>query len=175
MSAYTTRLEFDTAGRGFRDIGAEVQAAVRESGVASGLCHLFIRHTSVASEVDEDTFFHSTETGGTVISTAYEEMLKVVKERYPVEDWNIYGAQASDGANDFADMVKCIDMLDEEILPLCQYFAYIEVGAAISESIIWSGFEPITKYKAHFAMRRVSAPDEIYPVFHELFSNSEKT
>ncbi len=136
---------------------------------------VFIRHTSVASEVDEDTFFHSTETGGTVISTAYEEMMRVVQERYPVEDWNIYGAQASDGANDFADMVKCIDMLDEEILPLCQYFAYIEVGAAISESIIWSGFEPVTKYQQHFAMRRVSAPDEIYPVFHDLFSNAEKT
>ncbi len=135
---------------------------------------VFIRHTSVASEVDEDTFFHSTETGGTVISTAYDEMLRVVQERYPVEDWNIYCAQASDGANDFADMVKCIDMLDEEILPLCQYFAYIEVGAAISESIIWSGFEPITKRRRHFAMRRVSAPDEIYPVFHDLFSNTEK-
>lgn len=135
---------------------------------------VFIRHTSVASEVDEDTFFHSTETGGTVISTAFEEMLKVVEERYPVEDWNIYAAQASDGANDFSDMVKCIDMLDEEVLPLCQYFAYIEVGATISESIIWSGFDPLTKRRPHFAMRRVSAPDEIYPVFHELFSNSEK-
>jgi uncharacterized sporulation protein YeaH/YhbH (DUF444 family) len=135
---------------------------------------VFIRHTSVASEVDEETFFHSTETGGTVISTAYDEMLRVVTERYPVEDWNIYCAQASDGANDFADMVKCIDMLDEDILPLCQYFAYIEVGAAISESIIWSGFEPLTKRRRHFAMRRVSAPDEIYPVFHDLFSNTEK-
>jgi len=135
---------------------------------------VFIRHTSVASEVDEDTFFHSTETGGTVISTAFEEMIKVVKERYPAEDWNIYAAQASDGANDFADMVKCIDMLDEDVLPLCQYFAYIEVGATISESIIWSGFEPLTKRHAHFAMRRVSAPDEIYPVFHELFSPTEK-
>lgn len=135
---------------------------------------VFIRHTSVASEVDEDTFFHSTETGGTVISTAFEEMLRVVRARYPVEDWNIYAAQASDGANDFADMVKCIDMLDEDVLPLCQYFAYIEVGATISESIIWSGFEPLTRRRPHFAMRRVAAPDEIYPVFHELFSTSSQ-
>jgi len=54
MAAFTTRLEFDTAGRGFRDIGAQVQAAVRESGVSSGLCHLFIRHTSASLLVTEN-------------------------------------------------------------------------------------------------------------------------
>ena len=54
MAAYTTRLGFDTAGRGFRDIGAEVQAAVRDSGVVNGLCHLFIRHTSASLLVTEN-------------------------------------------------------------------------------------------------------------------------
>src|SRR5262249_30228589 len=60
---------------------------------------VFIRHTSTAAEVDEDTFFRSTETGGTVISTALEEMLKVLRDRYSPADWNIYAAQASDGDN----------------------------------------------------------------------------
>jgi uncharacterized sporulation protein YeaH/YhbH (DUF444 family) len=135
---------------------------------------VFIRHTTYASEVDEDTFFRSTETGGTVISSAYEEMMRVVKERYPVDEWNIYAAQASDGANDLGDMMRCIDMLEHQILPLCQYFAYIEVGANISESIIWSGFEPLEDVYKHFAMRHVVTPSEIYPVFHDLFSSSEK-
>jgi uncharacterized sporulation protein YeaH/YhbH (DUF444 family) len=136
---------------------------------------VFIRHTSVASEVDEETFFRSTETGGTVISSAFEEMRRVVAERYPVDEWNIYAAQASDGANDLGDMARCIDMLDDDILPLCQYYAYIEVGTHISESIIWSGFSPLTDKHRHFAMRHVSAPGDIYPVFHELFSESERS
>jgi hypothetical protein len=134
---------------------------------------VFIRHTSVASEVDENTFFRSTETGGTVISSAFEEMKRVQQERYPADEWNIYAAQASDGANDLGDMGRCIDMLDRMILPLCQYYAYIEVGTHISESIIWSGFSPLAKRQRHFAMRHVSSPDEIYPVFHELFSSAE--
>ena len=136
---------------------------------------VFIRHTSVASEVDEDTFFRSTETGGTVISSAFEEMYDVVKERYPADDWNIYAAQASDGANDLGDMARCIDMLDETILPLCQYFAYIEVGTHISESIIWTGFSPLTGQHRHFAMRHVSSPGDIYPVFHDLFSDADSS
>ncbi len=136
---------------------------------------VFIRHTSVASEVDEETFFRSTETGGTVISSAFEEMRKVIKERYPPDEWNIYAAQASDGANDLGDMARCIDMLDDVILPLCQYFAYIEVGTHISESIIWTGFSPLTERQRHFAMRHVSSPADIYPVFHDLFSNAERS
>jgi hypothetical protein len=134
---------------------------------------VFIRHTSVASEVDENTFFRSTETGGTVISSAFEEMKRVQAERYPADEWNIYAAQASDGANDLGDMGRCIDMLDQSILPLCQYYAYIEVGTHISESIIWSGFSPLADKHRHFAMSHVSSPDEIYPVFHELFSEAE--
>jgi hypothetical protein len=135
---------------------------------------VFIRHTSVASEVDEETFFRSTETGGTVISSAFEEMRKIVAERYAADEWNIYAAQASDGANDLGDMARCIDMLDDEILPLCQYFAYIEVGTHISESIIWTGFSPLTAKHRHFAMRHVSSPGDIYPVFHDLFSDPER-
>ena len=69
---------------------------------------VFIRHTSTAQEVDEETFFRGTETGGTVISTALEEMLKVVKERYSPADWNIYAAQASDGDNFHDDMPRCL-------------------------------------------------------------------
>ncbi|MEM9355484.1 MAG: YeaH/YhbH family protein [Pseudomonadota bacterium] len=138
---------------------------------------VFIRHTTEAQEVDEDTFFRATETGGTVISSALYEMLRVVKDRYPVDDWNIYAAQASDGHNFDDDMGRCMSMLREEILPICQYYAYIE---AYSEdqiapflSVVWSGYDEITNEHENFAMRRVSSPSDIYPVFRELFSASE--
>src|SRR3546814_2764994 len=60
---------------------------------------VFIRHTDSAQEVDEDTFFYSSETGGTRVSAALEEMLTIVRKRYSPLDWNIYLAQASDGDN----------------------------------------------------------------------------
>ena len=139
---------------------------------------VFIRHTTTAQEVDEETFFRDTESGGTVISTALEEMLKVVAERYPVDDWNIYAAQASDGHNFDDDMEKCVTMLQQDILPICQYFAYIEVmpesQVSPMQSVAWAGYNEVASdsNSGHFAMRRVSSAGEIYPVFRELFSAS---
>lgn len=138
---------------------------------------VFIRHTTEAQEVDEETFFRATETGGTVISSALVEMLRVVKDRYPVDDWNIYAAQASDGHNFDDDMDRCMGMLQNEILPLCQYYAYIEAYSdeqiAPFLSVVWSGYDELTSDNPNFAMSRVSSPGEIYPVFRELFSAPE--
>jgi uncharacterized sporulation protein YeaH/YhbH (DUF444 family) len=139
---------------------------------------VFIRHTSTAMEVDEETFFRGTETGGTVISTALEEMLKVVKDRYSPADWNIYAAQASDGDNFHDDMPRCMRLLDKEVLPVCQYFAYVETthGERFNdthETPVWHGYSHVARKHRNFAMRRVSSPEDIYPVFHELFSASD--
>jgi uncharacterized protein len=140
---------------------------------------VFVRHTQVACEVDEDAFFRGTETGGTVVSSALEEMHRIVQERYPVDKWNIYGAQASDGDNFESDMANCTDVLEKLILPLCQYFAYIEVSNAAnntasalsdSQTLLWQGYAQMASRYSHLAMRRVGAPSEIFPVFHELFS-----
>jgi uncharacterized sporulation protein YeaH/YhbH (DUF444 family) len=136
---------------------------------------VFIRHTSTAAEVDEETFFRSTDTGGTVISSALDEMLKVVRERYSPSDWNIYAAQASDGDNFHDDMPRCLELLDKEILPLCQYFAYIETahGERFNDTVetpVWHGYTEVARRRRNFAMRRVAAPEDIFPVFHDLFS-----
>ena len=135
---------------------------------------VFIRHTTEAKEVDEETFFKDTETGGTVISTALEEMQKIIGDRYPVNDWNIYAAQASDGHNFDDDMERCLEILNQELLPQCQYFAYIEVapedGMPSMQSVAWGGYQEVAEANAHFAMKRVTNAGEIYPVFRELFS-----
>lgn len=143
---------------------------------------VFIRHTHEAQEVDEDTFFHSKETGGTVVSTALEEMKRIVRERYPVADWNIYAAQASDGDNTSSDTAATMALMENDILPVCQYFAYVEVGS--DPSTLPTGFMPSTRetdlwktYKqvasrtdAPFAMKKVRHRRDIYPVFRELFA-----
>lgn len=139
---------------------------------------VFIRHTHQAQEVDEDTFFHSRETGGTIVSTALEEMIKVVRERYNPENWNIYAAQASDGDNYTEDSDRCSQLLGGEILPISQYFAYIEVGAEATlrhgfpspPTDLWRTYSQIAEQHKNFAMRKVADQTQIFPVFHELFA-----
>jgi hypothetical protein len=143
---------------------------------------VFIRHTSNAQEVDEDTFFHSRETGGTIVSTALEEMLKVVRARYNPENWNIYAAQASDGDNYSEDSDRCSQLLGGEILPLTQYFAYIEVGAEATlrhgfpspPTDLWRTYAAIVPAHDNFAMRKVADPSQIFPVFHDLFAKDRE-
>ena len=89
---------------------------------------VFIRHTDKAHEVDEETFFRSTETGGTMVSSALTEMARIIKDRYDPASWNIYAAQASDGDNLLSDNERTRELLQDVILPLCQYFAYVEVA-----------------------------------------------
>jgi len=88
---------------------------------------VFIRHTDEAREVDEETFFYSKQSGGTVVSTALEEMLRVIEERYPAHLWNIYAAQASDGDNISGDSERCAALLRDHLMRLCQYYAYVEI------------------------------------------------
>jgi uncharacterized sporulation protein YeaH/YhbH (DUF444 family) len=142
---------------------------------------VFIRHTSEATEVDEETFFHSRETGGTVVSTALAEMKRIVEERYPVDDWNIYAAQASDGDNYSNDSATCLQLLQEEILPICQYFAYVEVYDSrqteiflsnLNVSELWKDYESVSGGHRNFAMKRVFSKSDVFPVFHQLFSKT---
>jgi len=140
---------------------------------------VFIRHTHEASEVDEDTFFYSRESGGTVVSTALSEMIDVLRDRYPVESWNIYAAQASDGDNFPDDGDKCIRMLDEEIMPLCQYFAYVEIvdereldmfQVPGTGAELWQAYNTVRGRWPNFEMKHIAQPSDIYPVFRELFA-----
>ncbi len=136
---------------------------------------VFIRHTHEAKEVDEETFFHSRESGGTVVSTALEEMAKIVHDRYPANQWNIYGAQASDGDNLPMDNASTINLLKTVILPMCQYYAYLEVGHAKDDgggeaSSLWKAYEQVAGGEPTLAMRKVSHRRDIFPVFRELFA-----
>jgi uncharacterized sporulation protein YeaH/YhbH (DUF444 family) len=140
---------------------------------------VFIRHTHVAQEVDEQTFFHSPETGGTVVSTALEQMIAIQAERFPASDWNIYGAQASDGDNTTSDNDKTVALLTQAILPKCQFYAYLEVGRegdnyppgfARRHSDLWQTYSTSIPPGSPMAMRKVNHRRDIYPVFRELFS-----
>jgi uncharacterized sporulation protein YeaH/YhbH (DUF444 family) len=136
---------------------------------------VFIRHTDEAAEVDEHEFFYGRETGGTVVSSALKAMTAAREARYPVSDWNVYCAQASDGDNSGADSRECVALLAQTILPLAQYYAYIEIaddGSPLDASgkELWRAYAHLKETVANFAMARVAGRADIYPVFRKLFA-----
>ena len=128
---------------------------------------VFIRHHTQAAEVTEDEFFHATETGGTVVSSALVLLDEVIRARYPTSEWNLYVAQASDGDNWHHDSSRCREILEDKILPLVRYFAYVQV--AQTEQNLWDEYMGLAESHKHFAMRKVLDASQIYPVFRELF------
>ncbi len=128
---------------------------------------VFIRHHTQAQEVEEQDFFHARETGGTVVSSALVLMEEIIRARYSPSEWNIYGAQASDGDNWHHDSGRCRELLAETILPLCRYFAYVQV--AEEEQNLWSEYSQLIAGHRHFAMRKAVEASQIYPVFRDLF------
>jgi len=139
---------------------------------------VFIRHTEVAEEVDEQTFFTDPRTGGTVVSTALVELTRVQRARYPQDSWNIYAAQASDGDNSGNDTPRAVALLERDILPVVQHFAYIEVKSAMvihAETDLWRGYDPLSRRAPRLAMRRVAERKDIFPVFRDLFGRKAAT
>jgi len=129
---------------------------------------VFIRHHTSAVEVDEEEFFHSRETGGTIVSSALKLMHDIIRERYPLTEWNIYAAQASDGDNWDNDSSTCRDLLMSKIMPCLQYFAYVEITPDAHQSL-WQEYERLAEAYGNFAMQQLEGPQDIYPVFRELF------
>jgi uncharacterized sporulation protein YeaH/YhbH (DUF444 family) len=134
---------------------------------------VFIRHHTTAKEVDEDEFFHSRESGGTVVSSALKLMHDIIRERYPLTEWNLYAAQASDGDNWDDDSSTCRDLLTSKILPCLQYFAYVEITPDAHQTL-WQEYQRVADAYGNFAMRQIDAPSDIYPVFRELFRKRVK-
>lgn len=131
---------------------------------------IFIRHHTQAAEVTEDEFFHATESGGTVVSSALTLMHEIIRERYTGSEWNIYGAQASDGDNWQQDSSKCRELLTAKLLPLCRYFAYVQV--ADEDQNLWEEYNRVKDTNVNFAMQKIVTPAQIFPVFRDLFKKS---
>jgi hypothetical protein len=141
---------------------------------------VFIRHTNQAEEVDEDTFFHGPASGGTLVSSALQAMHEIVRSRFRPADWNIYAAQASDGDNSISDGEVAGRLLTEMILPVSQFFAYLEVDETsgstfdMPDSALWTLYQRLRADGAPLSMRKVSDRSQIFPVFHDLFQRRRK-
>lgn len=145
---------------------------------------VFVRHTQNAKEVDEHEFFYGRESGGTVVSSALKKMHEIVRERYDDASWNIYAAQASDGDNWSSDGQDCQNLMNQQIMPLVQYFAYVQIGRDSNyssygmygmpggfdgEKQLWKDYAPLVKSWKNFRMEQIDEPKDIFPVFRKLF------
>ncbi len=139
---------------------------------------VFVRHHESASEVDEDTFFNSRESGGTVVSTAIKLTDKIITDRYNLNDWNVYVAQISDGDNYTLDNDELVKSM-HDLLPKVQYFAYVEILNMYkmmhqgSNSDVWDLYEDLEKIYDNLKVKYVSEISDIWPVFKKLFAKKE--
>ncbi|WP_151703916.1 YeaH/YhbH family protein [Nitrincola alkalilacustris] len=130
---------------------------------------VFVRHHTHAKEVDEQEFFYSRETGGTIVSSALNLSADIIDARYSPAEWNIYVAQASDGDNWDGDSANCRQLLSKRILPKTQYYAYVEITSGPQQNL-WYEYEQVrTEYPDQFAMQQIREASDIYPVFRKLF------
>lgn len=140
---------------------------------------VFIRHHDKAEEVDEETFFKGTGTGGTVVSSALELIKNIINERYNKAYWNIYAGQVSDGDNYTSDNPKVQELLGE-LLPKMQYYAYVQISTQMTEmnrfyamaatsNNLWGVFTTMTKEYKNLNLKHITNNTEIWPVFRELF------
>ena len=95
-----------------------------------GIENVYIIHDAAAQIVDEHTFYHTRESGGTKISSAYELADKLITQQYPPDQWNVYAFHFSDGDNWGDDVPKCVEILTERLLPKVERRS---VGITISE------------------------------------------
>jgi len=136
---------------------------------------IFIRHHTLAKEVDEEEFFNSRESGGTVVAPSLELMHKIIKERYDANQWNIYCCQATDGdVWSDRDAIECGKILEDDILPLIQYMAYLEINDHEMDGALWQVYQKFRDNKS-FSMRNIYDVNQIWPVFKGLFKKSIKT
>lgn len=146
---------------------------------------VFVRHHHMAEEVEEEDFFYARETGGTVVSSALELVVKIIRERYPLSAWNVYVAQGSDGDNFPDDNEVVRDILVNQLLPIVQYYAYVQINTEEDQIWrmspmqndpwnMWMMFHTLAKQHKNLDTAMLAEPKHIYSVFRKLFERRNK-
>ncbi|MBX9622731.1 MAG: DUF444 family protein [Gemmataceae bacterium] len=121
----------------------------------TGVETVYIIHDAVAAEVDEHTFYHTRESGGTKISSAYELCNKVVDARYPTSDWNVYAFHFSDGDNWGDDVPKCMELLGKQLLPKLNLFGYGQVESPYGSGEFFEHVNELTDEHENVVVSRI--------------------
>ncbi len=135
---------------------------------------VFISHHTEAKEVTEEQFFTQGESGGTVVSSAYQLALEIIQQRYRPADWNIYPFHFSDGDNYYSDNEEAVRLADD-LIATCNLFGYGEIGEEGSTSYrrssgaLLSIFNDRLKNKERFVGVRIDTKEDVYPALKHFF------
>ncbi len=135
---------------------------------------VFISHHTEAKEVTEEQFFTQGESGGTVVSSAYQLALEIIKARFNPPDWNIYPFHFSDGDNYYSDNEEAVRLADE-LITTCNLFGYGEIGEEgtsgyrRSSGALLSIFNDRLKRKERFIGVRIDDKEDVYPALKQFF------
>jgi uncharacterized sporulation protein YeaH/YhbH (DUF444 family) len=127
-----------------------------------GLETRFIIHDAAAKEVDEKTFFSTSESGGTLISSAYKLCQKIIEDDYPISEWNIYPFHFSDGDNWSGEDTRfCIKLMKEFFLPNVNMFGYGQVESKYGSGQFLKDLERELAGEEHLVVSRIENRDKI--------------
>jgi|KBSSwiStaDraftv2_1062776.scaffolds.fasta_scaffold159978_2 sporulation protein YhbH len=128
-----------------------------------GLVTRYIVHDATAKEVSEEQFYHIRESGGTMISSAYNLFNNMVDEEYDLEQWNVYGFHFSDGDNwSGGDTDKCVALLEKELLPKVNLFCYGQVESAYGSGEFLKELDANFSSQENLVTSRIQSKDSIY-------------
>jgi|TARA_B110000495_G_scaffold140206_1_gene123199 uncharacterized sporulation protein YeaH/YhbH (DUF444 family) len=134
---------------------------------------IFIRHHIQAKECTEEDFFNNKENGGTIVSSAFKLAKEIIDDRYSPNEWNLYVSQASDGDNWDNDNEDLLKILSKDILPITQYFSYIQVGQKrhgyYNSGNLLQEYVKLEGTHDNIICKHIEQHSDIYPVFREIF------
>ena len=132
-----------------------------------GVTTRYIIHDAVAKEVDQHTFYHTRESGGTRISSAYNLANKIIDADHPVADWNIYVLHFSDGDNWGEDNRQCVALLKDQLLPKCNLFGYGQVESPYGSGEFFRELEEAFDDVPNLALSEIRNKEGIYDSIKE--------
>ena len=134
-----------------------------------GLVTRYVIHDAVAREVDRDTFFHTKESGGTMISSAYKLVADALQKDHPAESWNSYVFHFSDGDNWSSDDTKlCLELLKQRLLPDVNLYAYGQVESPYGSGQFIKDLRESIGSGENVALSEIDDKDAIYGSIKEL-------
>jgi uncharacterized sporulation protein YeaH/YhbH (DUF444 family) len=116
----------------------------------------------VAKEVDEHTFYHTRESGGTRISSAYKVCADLIDHQFPVSEWNIYCFQFSDGDNWGEDNNICLKMMRDDFLPISNLYCYGQVESPYGSGDFIRELKKIVGKHENLILSEIKNRDGIY-------------
>lgn len=148
---------------------------------------VFIAHDTEAKEVEEESFFNISQSGGTLVSSGFKLADRIIDARYPTNIWNNYVFAWSDGDNWPEDNDRCLVAI-KDIVKKCQAVGYGEVRyskyfydwSKSKDTNNWSQFGDILKndddlsQNKRFMMAKVEKREDIYQCLRKFLSDLDE-